>query len=105
MKRAAAVLGFLLLAASCNAKSKPKPLDEPGQKVYSMTGKIVSRDGAANTVNLDHEAIPGFMEAMTMDYSVRGVKVDSLPPNGAKVIARLHVADDAYWLTDVKKVP
>ena len=105
MKRAAAVLGLLLLAASCNAKSKTKPLDVPGQKVYSMTGKIVSRDGAANTVNLDHEAIPGLMEAMTMDYSVRGAKVDSLPPDGTKISARLHVVDDRYWLTDVKKVP
>ena len=105
MKRAALILAFLVLAAACNNKSKAKPLDVPGQKVYPVTGKILARDTAANTVSLDHEAIPGFMEAMTMDYSVRGAEVTSLPPNGVKVTAKLHVADDAYWLTDVKKVP
>jgi len=104
MKRAALIIGLLLLVAACDTE-KPKPIDVPGQKLYPVTGKIVSRERAANTIRLDHEAIPGFMEAMTMDYSVRGVKVESLPADGSRVTARLHVANDAYWLTDIKKVP
>ena len=103
MKRAALILAFLVLAAACNNKSKAKPLDVPGQKVYPVTGKILARDTAANTVSLDHEAIPGFMEAMTMDYSVRGAKVADLPADGSTITAKLHVLSDAYWLTDVRK--
>ena len=68
-------------------------------------GTIVGRDAHDNTLRVDHEAIPGFMEAMTMDYSVRGAKVAELPPNKTRVEARLHVSDDGYWLTDVKKAP
>ena len=91
-----------LAVLACSDSSKQKPLSEPGEKVYTLKGKIVSRDTGDNTVNLDHEAIPGFMEAMAMDYSVRGPKVAQLPPNGSRVEAKLHVTKDAYWLTGVK---
>jgi hypothetical protein len=54
---------------------------------------------------MDHEAIPGFMEAMKMEYPVRGAKVAALPPDNSRIEARLHVTDRGYWLTDVKKIP
>ena len=105
MRRAVAVAVILsVVAAACaKSESKPKPLDVPGQKVYEMKGKIVARDAGDNTVRVDHEAIPGYMEAMTMDYSVRGANVLSLPENNAPIVAKLHVTDGAYWLTDVRK--
>lgn len=82
-----------------------KPLSEPGEKVYPVRGRIVARDAGDNTVRLDHETIPGFMAAMTMDFSVRGVNVTALPPDGTPVQATLHVTDRAFWLTDVQKAP
>lgn len=97
---------ILLFAVSIVACSKPevksKPVDVAGQKVYEMRGKIVSRDRGENTLKVDHEEIKGFMEAMTMDYSVRGQKVEQLPPDGTRVTAKLHVVDDGYWLSDVR---
>lgn len=95
----------MLLAACAKPVPKTKPLDVPGQQIYEMRGKIVSRDAKDNTLKLDHEEIKGFMEAMTMDYTVRGAPVEQLPPDGTRVAARLHVAGDAYWITDVKKTP
>jgi protein SCO1/2 len=94
-----------LLLACGQAEDKPKPLSVAGEKLYDVRGKILSRDGAQNTLNVDHEAIPGFMEAMAMDYSVRGAKVDALPANGTRIAAKLHATDDGYWLTDVKPAP
>lgn len=104
MRRATAAVAVVLalVLLSCSDSQKKKPLSEPGEKVYTVKGKIVARDAGDNTIQLDHEAIPGFMEAMTMDYSVRGVQVAQLPPNGARIEARLHVTDKAFWLTDVK---
>ena len=97
------VLAALALAiVACSDSSKQKPLSEPGEKLYVLKGKIVGRDAGDNTIKLDHEAIPGFMEAMTMDYTVRGARVAQLPPNGSRVEARLHVKEDAFWVTDVK---
>lgn len=102
MRRATAVVSLALALLACCGRETKKPLSEPGEKVYAVKGKIVARDAGDNTIQLDHEAIPGFMEAMTMDYSVRGVQVGQLPPNGSRVEARLHVTDKAFWLTDVK---
>lgn len=94
-----------LLAVSlitCGKSQPQKPVDVAGQKVYDLRGKIVSRDRGENTLKIDHEEIKGFMEAMTMDYTVRGAKVEQLPPDGTKIHAKLHVVDDAYWVSDVR---
>jgi hypothetical protein len=91
------------LLACFDSERKQKPLSEPGEKLYPIRGQIMARDAGDNTIRLDHEVIPGFMEAMTMDYSVRGANVGALPPNGTRVEAKLHVTDRGYWLTDVKK--
>ena len=104
MRRAAGVIGVTLALLACSdAKTKEKPLSEPGEKVYTLTGKILARDGGENTVRLDHDAIPGFMEAMTMDYSVRGASVAALPPDGTRVVTTLHVTDNGFWITGVKR--
>lgn len=105
MRRSAFLLVLALALLACSAEEKARPLSEPGEKLYTLKGKIVARDAADNTLRVDHEAIPGFMEAMTMDYSIRGAKVAQMPPDGTPVEAKLHVTDKAYWLTDVKKAP
>lgn len=104
MKYALAIL-LTLLMFGCGGGEPPKPVSEPGEKLYTVRGVILSRNDTANTVNMDHEEIPGFMTAMKMDYSVRGAEVAALPPDNSRVEARLHVTDRAYWLTDVKKIP
>lgn len=103
MRRAAVLTALLLLPIAC-AKQE-RPLSEPGEKLYTLKGTVLSRDASDNSLRVDHQAIPGFMEAMTMDYPVRGAKVAQLPPDKTKIEARLHVMDDKYWITDVKRVP
>jgi len=102
MKRA--LIALVAIAALACAQ-KEKPLSVPGEKLYALKGKIVARSASDNTLRIDHEAIPGFMEAMTMDYSVRGAKVAQLPPDGTRITAKLHVTDSAYWVTEVAKAP
>ena len=97
---------FLILAVlACGEREEPKPLSEPGEKLYVVRGVILSRDAERNTLNIDHEAIPGFMEAMVMDYAVRGAKVDELPADKKRIEAKLHVTERSYWITDVKQIP
>ena len=90
------------LLVACGETNRDKPLSEPGEILYVLRGNIEARDAADNLLRVRHEAIPGFMEAMTMEFSVRGADVTALPPDGAAVEAKLHVTDHAYWLTDVK---
>jgi protein SCO1/2 len=101
-------LALLLTLACGKAKidNASKPLSVPGEKVYVMHGKIMGRDTKENALTLDHQAIPGYMDAMTMDYTVRGAKVEALPPNSATIDAKLHVTDEkGIWITDVTKSP
>ena len=105
MKRLSFSLLFLALLSSCTDHEEPKPLSEPGEKLYVVRGVILSRDAERNTLNVDHEAIPGFMEAMVMDYTVRGAKVETLPADKKRMEAKLHVTERAYWITDVKAIP
>ncbi|HEX8619328.1 MAG TPA: hypothetical protein VF911_17225 [Thermoanaerobaculia bacterium] len=104
MKRHAALAVLLLMIAACGGDDAPKPVSEAGEKLYPVRGVLLNRNESANTIFMDHEAIPGFMEAMKMDYSVRGTDVAALPPDNSRIEGRLHVTERAYWLTDVKKI-
>ncbi len=107
MRRSAALVFCLLfLLTACGDRSrKEKPLSVPGEKLYTLEGKILGRDAAGNLLRIDHKAIPGYMEAMVMEYPVRGAQVQSLPADQSNITAKLHVTDSAYWLTDIRKVP
>ena len=102
MPRAAILLAIALLGAC--ADEKPQPLSEPGEKLYTVRGIVLSRNAADKTLKVDHEPIPGFMEAMVMDYAVRGADVAKLPADKSRIEARLHVTERSYWITDVKQI-
>ena len=104
MKRAV-LLAVLIALVACGGDEEPKPLSEPGEKVYTLRAVILSRTADYNSLRVDHEPIPGFMEAMIMDYTVRGADVATLPADKTRIEAKLHVTDHAYWLTDVKALP
>lgn len=92
----AVVLAVVLVAlAACKEKEKPA-------KTYPIVGKIVSREIQSNSLVIQHQKIEGFMEAMTMPFPVKGTNVNDLPPDGSPIHATLHVAEDEYWVTDVK---
>jgi protein SCO1/2 len=105
MRRVISLLFIAMTFVACAEEKQAKPLSEPGEKLYDVQGKIVSRDARSNSVMLDHRAIPGFMEAMTMEYPVRGAEVATLPADNAPIVAKMHVTERSYWLTDVKKAP
>lgn len=100
MKRAACCLLLFLAILAC-APEPAKPLDEPGQKLYPLRGEILTRN-SDNSLRIKHETIPGYMVAMTMEFPVRGADVASLPPDGSRVEATLHVTAKSVWVTDVK---
>jgi len=94
--RFAAILIIALSACSAKHETAEK------EKTYPMTATIVSRDPAHNIVNLDNKEVPGVMEAMKMDYELRGSKVSALPPDGTAVEVTLHEQGGNFWVTDVK---
>ncbi len=61
---------FLLAFASLLAGCAPKSQSQGQSQRYHLVGKVVSVDQAQGILLVDHHAIPGFMDAMTMPYPV-----------------------------------
>lgn len=81
-----------------SAASKPA-----GTKVYDVTGKVVSLDPAKKVVTLDHEDIPGFMKAMTMEFPVADAKLlDGMKPGDA-VRGKITADGGSYAVTSFEK--
>ena len=73
-------------------------------KRYPFKGRVTAVDRDAKKATVEHDAIPGFMEAMTMDFPVHADWVwDDLKP-GSDIRAELVVdnaAKDPYYLENV----
>ncbi len=82
----------------------------PSQKRYPFTGRIVTLDKANQSAIIDGDAIPGFMDAMAMDYKIKLAADFSQLAAGDSISAEVVVAgtdkDSApeYWLENVKVV-
>ncbi len=62
-------------------------------KSYNVRGKVVSTNAATGEVTLDHEAIKGFMDAMTMPYKLKDPSIISELHPGDVITAKLLVSD------------
>lgn len=60
--------------------------------VYHLRGKVISTDAAHGIVVLDHEAIPGFMGAMTMPYQLKDPSIVSELHGGDVITADVLVS-------------
>jgi len=94
----------LLVLAGCHSGQKPPSPSSANQnyKVYHLRGKVVSTDPARGEVTLDHGAIPGFMEAMTMPYKLKDPGILSELHPGDVITADVLVSPDpdADYLLD-----
>jgi protein SCO1/2 len=59
-----------------------------------MRGKVVRTDSAKGEVTVNHEAIPGFMEAMTMPYQLKDANIASELHPGDVITADVLVSQD-----------
>jgi protein SCO1 len=75
----------LLAMAGCHSHpdSDSQSANDSSYKIYKLRGKVVSTNAGTGEVTLDHEAIPGFMEAMTMPYKLKD----------ANILSELHPGD------------
>lgn len=94
------MLAFIALTA-CHSGPQAGSAS-PAYKVYKLRGKVVSTDAARGEVTLNHEAIPGFMGAMTMPYKLKDPAILSELHPGDVVTADVLVSPDpnADYLLD-----
>ena len=97
MRRFLIAFGLVMvLVSGCRSGEKSAPDASAGEnfKTYKLRGKVVRTDSAKGEVTVDHQAIPGFMEAMTMPYKLKdGSIVSELHPGDA-ITADVLVSQD-----------
>ena len=102
------VLSFLAALIVSGCHSGPKQGSETASssassfKVYKLRGKIISTDTANGEVTVAHEAIPGFMDAMTMPYKLKDANIAQELHPGDVITADVLVSqnEDADVLLD-----
>jgi protein SCO1/2 len=74
----------------------------PTERYYQLRGIVVSVDRGHKQLIIDHEAIPGFMPAMTMSYTVKDDSALSQLKAGDKISARVvATSDHDMWLDNI----
>jgi protein SCO1/2 len=94
------VLLLALAAAACG--STPERRTEAGAERYELTGKVVSVDKPGKKLTVDHAAIPGFMDAMTMPYPVKDDPGLDAVAVGDEIAATVVSDHGLYWLENIR---
>ena len=80
--------------------SKPADAASAIQK-FDMKGKILSIDKPGKQLTVDHEAIPNFMGAMAMPYTVKDDHALEAVAVGDQITAKVVSTGTGYWLEEV----
>jgi protein SCO1/2 len=100
----AAVLAVLVFLGGCRGAEKgggTAPGQQAGVKQYPIRGVVVSSDAKAGQVTVDTEAIPGYMAAMTMPYTLRQANIATELHPGDTITAVLTPTNDADYLDQI----
>ncbi len=86
-----------VVATGCHQDHSSPPAGQTSStfKTYKLRGKVISTNAASGEVTLAHEAIPGFMEAMTMPYKLKDPSILGELHPGDVLTADLFVSQDA----------
>jgi len=93
-------LAACLAAGACGG-SPPPP--DAGAKRYGLTGQVVAVRPEIGEIRIAHEAVPGYMDAMTMSFAVKDRATLAGRQRGDLVRATLVVTPTDAWLENVQK--
>lgn len=102
MKTAALVIAVTVLMVtlfSCRT-SPSAPVRE-----YQLVGEVVRLDVVHRVATIKHQAIKGWMEAMTMEYPVRDKTEFAKLHVGDRITATVFVQDMDYWVGRIQREP
>jgi protein SCO1/2 len=92
------LFNFLLLTAGCT-KNK-----ETNLVTFPLRGEVVRIDTAKLTLTVSHQAIPNYMNAMTMPFKVRDGTLLRVLAVGDSIQATLAISRTESWLEQIAVV-
>lgn len=96
------IAAWCLISLVLSLEACSQPPKTASMKQYPLTGKILSIDAKERTANIDAAAIPGFMDAMRMDYPISSASDLSSLKVGETITATVNINDDgSYTLSNI----
>jgi protein SCO1/2 len=92
---------FLIFAVVITSPIACRPRATGPEHRYALKGKVVNVDKRGSAVTIAHEAIPGYMDAMTMPFTLKDSSLLDVMSDGDRLQATLVVAGARSWLEDV----
>ena len=97
--RAALVLFLAIASIACRRGAAP---DSGEARRFPLRGIVREVDPARSQLTVEHEAIPGYMQGMTMPFPVRDdPQVLKLLRPGDRIEATLVIQKESYWLEKI----
>lgn len=98
------LIAWLFVSTGCKPEAPAPKTDAPAAPAYDARGIVrqIAPDRRAATIQ--HEAIPGFMSAMTMDFTLRNTNdLQNIAP-GDEITFKLFVTEKDSWIESVRFV-
>jgi protein SCO1 len=73
-------------------------------RTFQVNGKVRALDLSARTLTVAHDAIPGYMPAMTMPLTVKDGALLTGLRAGDEIHFELSVTDDDSWISHLEKI-
>jgi protein SCO1/2 len=99
-RKALFVLVLIAFLSGCHQSAPPATSSTAAHVSFPIRGKVISTDAAH--VTLDGEAVPGFMEAMTMPYKLKDPIVATELHPGDRIMATILADKDDDNFTNVR---
>ena len=99
-RRAAFVLCLGLASFGCGRDEK----SGADARHYEVRGIVRGFSPGRQTIEIEHEDVPGFMPSMTMPFIVRDAEARAALRPGDAISFRLHVTEQDSWIDQIQKI-
>jgi protein SCO1/2 len=94
----------LLVAAGCKPEKPVSVAENPAVKTYDGRGIVRQISPDRHSATIKHEAIPGYMGAMTMDFTVKETnELNGISPDD-EITFKLAVNENDSWIKAIRFV-
>jgi protein SCO1/2 len=93
----------LLLAVGCKREAPAPPVSAATSQTYSVRGVVQEIPPGHRHATVKHEKIPGYMAAMTMDFSVRDTNALAGFAPGDEITFTLVVTENDDWIENLQR--
>jgi protein SCO1/2 len=104
MKTTTLFSALLLALVGCKPQSSAPPPAGSLPKAYAVHGVVQAVAPDLRQATIKHDAIPGYMAAMTMDFSVRDTNVLAGVSAGDEIAFTLAVTGTDDWIESVQRI-